>query len=181
MKRFLSSQERSCAGVVWFLCALASLNGGLAQAQTGTISGRVDAPAAGAPLTGLKVVVVDPKLTKVVDKKAVENGQYKIALSAGSYEVFACDPKLEYEPYSRKVEVKSGSSRTKDIHLMKKPLTVPAQDDEGQAIGPKVAVCVRHLESTCAAETTTDVNGEIVIPGPEHHFEVHKRGEQPCE
>jgi hypothetical protein len=181
MKRFSSAPGRSCAGVVWLLCTLAGLSGGRAQAQTGSVSGRVDAPAAAAPLTGLKVVVVDPKLKKVVDRKAVENGRYEIAVSAGSYEVFACDPRLEYEPYSRTVEVKNGSSQTKDIHLLKKPLTVPAQDDQGQAIGPKAAVCVRHLESTCAAETTTDANGEIVIPGPEHHFEVHKRGEQPCE
>jgi hypothetical protein len=127
------------------------------------------------------VVVVDLKLKKVVDRTAVENGRYERAVSAGSYEVFACDPKLEYEPYSRIVEVKNGGSQTKDFRLIKKPLTVPAQDDQGQAIGPNAAVCVRHLESTCAAERTTDANGAIVIPGPEHHFEVHKRGEQPCE
>lgn len=163
---------------VWLFSVVATLSA--AQGQTGSISGTVDARTPKAPLVGLKVVVVDPKSEKVVDEKAVENGRYEVAVKAGSYEVFACDPKLEYEPYSRKVEVKAGSSQTKDIHLIKNPLIVPAQDEEGRAVGANVAVCLRHLESTCEAETRSDAKGEIVIPGPESHFEVRERGEHPC-
>jgi hypothetical protein len=164
----------------WLLFAVAAAVCA-ANGQTGSINGKVDAPAAKAPLAGIEVVVVDPKSEKVIDKKAVENGRYEVAVKAGSYEVFACDPKLEYEPYSRKVEVKNGGSQTKDIHLSKKPLSVPAQDEEGRAVGANVAVCLRHLESTCEAEIKADAKGEIVIPGPESHFEVRERGEHACE
>jgi hypothetical protein len=167
------------ASAVWFLLTGVMLGG--AQAQTGSISGTVDAPRSKAPITGLKLVVVDPKAESVVDQKMVENGRYAVSVRAGSYEVFACDPKLEYEPYSRKVEVKDGSSQTKDIHLIKKPLSVPAEDEHGKAVGANVAVCLRHLASTCEAESKTDSRGEIVIPGPESHFEVRERGEHPCE
>jgi carboxypeptidase family protein len=173
------SQKRACKTALWILCAAAGL--GVADGQTGSVQGTVDAPSAGVPLTGAKVVVIDRKSGTVAGKKVVENGQYEIALKPGSYEVFACDRHLEYEPYSRHLELRNGTSIKKDLHLIKKPLTVPAVDEEGKLIGPKVVVCLRHLESTCEAETSTDAKGEIVIPGPEAHFEVQKRGEQPCE
>ena len=184
MKRIVdrsSAQGRAYRTEVWLLCALAALSGGALQAQNASIKGTVDARSASGPLTAVKVVVIDRKSKTVVVKKAVENGQYEIPLSAGSYEVFACDSHLEYEPYSRVVDLKDGGAEKKDFHLTKKPLLVPAVDDDGKALGPNVAVCVQHLESACVAETTTDANGQITIPGPEAHFEVRERGGQPCE
>ena len=174
------AQARPCRALL--LC-LFSVGAALSAspAQTGSISGTVNVAGTTTPLSGVRIVVVDRKAEKVIAKKPVENGHYEIAVPPGSYEVFACDPKLEYQPDSRQAAVKSGSLKTKDIRLSKKPLTVPAQDDEGRAIGPNVLVCLTHLESACEAEARTDAKGEIVIPGPESHFEVRERGGRPCE
>ena len=127
------------------------------------------------------MVVVNRKSKTVAGKQSVENGHYAISLKPGSYELFGCDSRLEYEPYSRLADLRDGASITKDLHLTKAPMTVPAVDDKGTPLRPRTAVCLRHLESACEAETMTDANGEIVIPGPESHFEVRERGEQPCE
>ena len=165
--------------VFWLLCGLAGLSA--AHAQTGTIKGTVDAPSTGGSLSGAKVVAIERKSDKVAERKPVENGQYEIAMPPGSYEVFACDSHLEYEPYSRDVTLKAGSTQIKDFHLAKKTIKIPAKDEQGKLLGPNVAVCLRHVESTCAAEITTDNKGEIAIPGPETHFELHERGERQCE
>ena len=176
------NQFRWQSGPAVLVLALA-LAGGVAQAQKATVKGTVSARGAAGAVSSVKIVVIDRKDSKnlnVVSETTAANGQYEISLDPGSYEIFACDPKMAYEPHSRLAEV-SGKPVTKDIHLSDNPVQVHPTDENDKPIGANVAVCVQHLESTCKVEMTTGADGTVTIPGVESHFRMHVRGDKPCE
>jgi hypothetical protein len=165
-------------------CAFTALGGRMMEAQNTSVKGIVDEYSPDGPpliLPGVKVIVRDSKKKEIVGKPhIVDNGSYTIPLDAGDYEIFACDPDLNYEPIIRPVYLKEGSTPTKDFHLRHDNATTVSKDDQGRPLDPKVEkVCLVHKGTGCKAERTKN-GGAIDIPGPEVEFEVLVLGDKPC-
>ena len=175
--------------ILRFLCALVLLGGATIESQDATIKGTIDAVSEDGFVTlkGVKVFVRDwdkrenkPGPTRTI--KVVDDGQYEINLPGGAYEIFACDRHLEYEPYTRLIDLKEGGNPKKiNFRLRRQPTDANPSDEKGKPIGANVTVCLRHLETGCEVQISTDKTGKVTVPGIPEHFEVRDRGGQKCD
>jgi hypothetical protein len=179
-------RQRICRAAPWLLCAWLVLSGYDAQSQSTSLSGSIDARSPDSPhqtLHGVKLIVRDRRTKKVVGKPQVaDQGNYSITfLSAGNYEIFACDSALRYEPGRRQAHLNNGGSSKKDLHLRNDYATVVApRDDDGRKPDPNVRqLCLVHKETGCKAVRPNTAT--ISIPGPETEYEVLTGGDEPCE